>query len=343
MMDRRRFLCLLGASCGGCAAPGSPSSADWSSAALDRADLLAKGHGAKGWGAWRGGRRVAGWNTGERGPSLSLTKVLAALAATRAAGEGWLGDIETVSSTIHEWRGDPGKMRITILMLLQQTAGLEAGVAALYRNPTDKGRNAVALRMVDPPGSLFRYGPACWEVLAELLHRKLVARGETLEKFLHRAVMRSIGLSSPDWRSDRKGRFFLSTGAEMSVEDLGRLGRTVGALLRGESSAGFDPAIFARMTRPSGANPMFGGGIWRNSNARKGGAFPVEIEDVLDPPRSSSFWNSACLSRRQPADIVALIGSSGRRVFIWPSENKVVARLGRASSWKDSPFLDALA
>jgi hypothetical protein len=341
MMDRRRFLCLLGAACGGCAGSGGPS--DWTAASLDRADLVAKRHGAKGWAAWRGGRQVAAWNSGERGPSLSLTKVLAALAATRAAGEGWLADGENVASTLPEWRGDPQKMRITVLMLLQQTAGLEAGVAALYRNPSDKSRAAVGLRLVDPPGSLFRYGPASWEVLAELMHRKLVARGETLEKFLHRAVMRPIGLSSPDWRSDRKGRFFLSTGAEMTVEDLGRLGRTVGALLRGENAADFDAGIFARMTRSSAANPMFGGGIWRNVNARKAGAFPVEIEDALDPPRSPGFWAGACLSRRQPAEMVALIGSSGRRVFIWPSQDRVVARLGRAASWKDGPFLDALS
>ena len=341
MLDRRRFLCLLGAACGGCAGSAS-SSSTWNSSSLRRADSIARSHGAKGWAAWRGGSRVASWNSSARDQSLSLTKVLAALATTRAAGEGWLADGERVASTITEWQGDAGKMHITVLLLLQQTAGLEAGVAALYRNPSDKGRAAVALRLTDPPGGLFRYGPACWEVLAELLHRKLVARGETLEKFLHRAVMRPIGLSSPDWRSDRKGRFFLSTGAEMTVEDLGRLGRTVGALLRGESTAGFDAGIFARMTRTSAANPMFGGGIWRNSNARKAGAFPIEVEDALDPPRSPAFWAGACLSRRQPAEMVALIGSSGRRVFIWPSQDKVVARLGRAPSWQDGPFLDAL-
>ncbi len=304
--------------------------------------MLAKGHGAKGWAAWRGSRRVAAWNSGERGPSLSITKALAAIAATRAAGEGLLSDNEAVASTIDEWRGDRVKTQITVLMLLQQTAGLEAGVAALYRDPADKGRAAVGLRVIDPPGSLFRYGPACWEVLAEMLHRKLVGRGETLEKFLHRAVMQPIGLSSPDWRSDRKGRFFLSTGAELGVEDLGRLGRALGALLRGENVAELDAGIFARMIRPSAANPMFGGGIWRNSNACKASAFSIEVEDALDPPRPASFWSRACLSRRQSAGMVALIGSSGRRVFIWPSEDRVVARLGRASSWRDAPFLNAL-
>ena len=341
IVSRREFLCAFAAACGGCAAP-SGGGKKWTAARIGRADAIAKRYGAKGWAAWREGQRMTAWNPDARDPSLSMTKCLAALAASKAMGEGWLSDQERVAATIPEWNGDSGKMRITVSMLLQQTAGLEAGVAALYRNPYDKGRAAVALRVIDEPGTFFRYGPACWEVLAELMHRKLSQRGESLEKFLHRAVMLPVGLSSPDWRSDKKGRFFLSTGAEMSVTDLGRLGRTVGALLRGESSDGFDAGIFARMTRPSAVNPMFGGGVWRNSNARRAGAYEIEVEDSIDPPKSTAFWQRACLSRNQPAEMVALIGSSGRRVFIWPSEDKVVARLGRAASWQDGPFLGVI-
>jgi CubicO group peptidase (beta-lactamase class C family) len=282
------------------------------------------------------------WNPDAEGPALSITKALATLAASKAAGEGWLLPGEKVAATIREWSTDSRKARITVVMLLQQTAGLEAGVAALYRNPADKGRNAVALRMVDEPGRVFRYGPACWEVLAELMQRKLAARGDSLEGFLHRAVMVPLGLSSPKWRSDGRGRFYLSTGAELSVEELGKLGRAIAALLRGESSGGIDAGHFAAMARPSAVNPMFGGGLWRNVHASKSGAVEIEVEDVLDPPRGPAFWRSACLSTKHPADLVALVGSSGRRVFIWPSQDRVVARLGVAATWKDRPFLEAL-
>lgn len=310
---------------------------------MDRADLVARSTGGRGWAAWKGGQRVAAWNPGAEGPALSITKTLAALAASKAADEGWLSVQEKVAVAIPEWRGDVRKSRITVLMLLQQVAGLEAGVAALYRNPADKGRNAIALRAVDEPGRVFRYGPACWEVLAELMQRKLARRGESLESFLHRAVMSPLGLSSPKWRSDGKGRFYLSTGAELSVDELGKLGRTLAGLLRGESAGGIDAGHFAAMTRPSAVNPMFGGGLWRNVHARKSGAVEIEVEDMLDPPRSSGFWKSACLSAKHPSDLVALIGSSGRRVLIWPSQDRVVARLGVAATWKDRPFLDALA
>jgi CubicO group peptidase (beta-lactamase class C family) len=336
---RRDFLGLLGAGmAGGCAGP----AASWSSSRLEEADAIARRHGGRGWAAWQGGTRKIAWQSSYVGPVLSITKSLAALAATRAAGEGWLDDSEPVADSLSEWRGDPRRSRITVLMLLQQTAGLEAGVAALYRNPADKGRSAVSLRAIDAPGTFFRYGPACWEVLAELLQRKLAGRGDSLEGFLDRAVMRPLGLASPDWREDPRGRRYLSTGAELSVDELGRLGRTIGALLRGENAAGFEAGQFAAMTRPSAVNPLFGGGLWRNVHARKSGAREIEVEAALDPPPPTKFWRNACLSRNQPAELVALMGSSGRRVFIWPTRDRVVARLGVAGSWRDGPFLDAL-
>lgn len=343
---RRDFLRMTGAAflgVSGCTGTLGEAGRSWSASTLSRADALARRHGGKGWGAWSGGRRVAGWNDDFEGPILSITKVIAALAAAKAAGEGWLDAGERAAETLTEWRGDALKRRITVGMLLQQTAGLENGVAALYRNAADKGSAAIALRVVDMPGTFFRYGPACWEVLAELLRRKLSERGRTLEEFLTSEVMRPLGVHSPDWRSDRRGRFFLSTGAQLSVTELGTLGRAIGSLLRGRNVAGIGAEHFAAMTRSSPANPMFGGGLWKNSRAGGPGAEEIEVEDALDPPASRSFWQRACLSRKHPADLVALIGSSGRRVYIWPSEDKVVARHGTARSWVDRPFLSALA
>ena len=149
--------------------------------------------------------------------------------------------------------------------------------------------------------------------------------------------MRPIGLGRRDWRSDEKGRYYLSTGAELNVTELGRLGRTLVELLNGRDAAGIEARHYQSMIRSSSANPIFGGGLWRNRNAGRGR--PVEIEDVLDPPRDRSFWRSACLSNRQPSSMVALIGSAGQRVFIWPDEGKVVARLGFSGSWKDLPLM----
>ncbi|MEI7927717.1 MAG: serine hydrolase [Verrucomicrobiales bacterium] len=301
---------------------------------------IAAGFGGKGWGLWEGRSRIAGSNLNASGPILSITKTLAGLAVARAVSSGLLRLDERLADTFPEWKNDAAKSRITPRMLLQQTSGLEAGSSALYHRPlTDKGKVALSLRIVDAPGSQFRYGPSHWEVLAEFLQRKLGS--ESLEHFISRNVMGPIGLHSHKWRADLRGRFFLSTGAELSVEDLGKLGRTLAKLLRCERSDGFDPGIYSDVTKASAANPIFGGGLWKN--IRVGSGHAVEIEDALDPPRSSSFWSGACLSKRHPADLVALIGSSGQRVLIWPGKDQVFARLGRSTKWKDGPLLESLA
>lgn len=345
MHSRREFLRLLGltsvAATAGCSAEGSSEA--WSAATIDHLQSEASRHRAIGWAAWRGGNQLASWRDDVSSPALSITKCLAALAAARAADEGWLTASEKVSDTLHEWRNDDSNSRITLLMLLQQTSGLEAGAAVLYRNhPHDKGRAAVSLRCIDPPGTTFRYGPSHWEVLGEVMKRKLASRNQTLEGFLNRRVLRPIGLRSPKWRSDGLGTPYLSTGAEFSAKQLGKLGRTLIDLLNGRSSDGISAQHFAEMTRPSSVNPIFGGGLWRNGNAKKSSAAAIEIESALDAPLSSNVWNRACLSHSQPSDFVALIGSGGRRVYVWPSQNRCFARLGASDSWSDVRFLSGV-
>lgn len=301
---------------------------------------IAAGFGGKGWALWERGVRIAESNLFASGPILSVTKTLAGLAVTRLVSQGGMSLDERLVDIFPEWKSDAVKSRISPRMLLQQTSGLEAGSSALYHRPlSDKGRVALSLRVVDAPGSQFRYGASHWEVLAEFLQRKL--GDETLEHFIARNVMGPIGLRSPKWRSDLKGRCFLSTGAELTVEDLGKLGRTLAKLLRGERAKGFDPGVYFDVTKSSAANPIYGGGLWKN--VRVSSSRAIEIEDALDAPRVSSFWAGACLSKRHPADLVALIGSAGQRVFIWPGKDQVFVRLGRSPQWKDGPLLEVLA
>ncbi|MFD0895196.1 beta-lactamase family protein [Luteolibacter ambystomatis] len=342
MQTRREWLKLTGAglftTLAGCA---SSQAAD--APAAGGLGAVATRNGAKGWALWDGHSKVASWHTDERSGSLSITKTLAGLAVTKAVSQGKMSLDEPAYHTLTEWKGDAAKQQITPRMLLQQVSGLENGGNALYRPVVqDKGKAALSLKVVNQPGTFFRYGASHWEVLAEYLNRRL-GGGNALEKHLSRNVLNSIGLESPEWRSDLKGRFYLSTGTKFTVEDLGRLGRTLAKLLRGENADGFDAGVFANVTRPSNANPMFGGGLWRNVQVRRGGAHGIEVEDSIEPAPAGGFWPGACLSTRNPADLVGLIGSSGQRVFIWPSRNRVFARLGGSRTWKDRPLLETLA
>ncbi|MES2921905.1 MAG: serine hydrolase domain-containing protein [Verrucomicrobiota bacterium] len=299
--------------------------------------------GGDGYGIWQEGRWLGGRNLDLRLPSLSITKTLAALAVVRAADEGWIQPDRPLVDIIPEWQMDPGKSRITVRMLVNQTAGFSAGVAALYRGRiADKGRIAIALPLVDAPGAQFRYGPASDEILAEVLRRYLRQRGSTTELFL-REIMGGIGISSPDWRKDEGGRFYLSTGAQFSVRDLGRLGQVVATLADGRDAAGLEGDVFRDLASPRTANPMVASGIWWNRNAAKSAAFSIEPERNIDAVRPPSFWQLACLGSDLDPGWLAMVGSGGKRVYVLPSEDLVIARLGRSSGWNDGAFLRAVS
>jgi CubicO group peptidase (beta-lactamase class C family) len=299
--------------------------------------------GSDGFGVWQGGRLVDGRSLGQRMPSLSITKTIAALAVVRAMSERWLDPDAPLTGEFPEWRNHPAKRRITVRMLVNQSAGFTSGAAELYRRTlADKGRAAVALPLIDPPGEQFRYGPACWEVLAEWLRRRLVIRGGTFEQFMARHL-RKLRITGLNWRSDAGGRIFLSTGAELSVDDLGTLGRTVARLARGNDIAGLDAAAFANLASPRSANPMHGAGMWWNRQARTRDAHPVEPERTLDGPRPPAFWRHACLSPKADPAWLALLGSSGKRVYVLPAADLVVARFGRSHNWSDQEFLRLLS
>lgn len=299
--------------------------------------------GGVSYGVWKGGRWIGGREPDKRLPSLSITKALAALAVVRAAGEGWIELDRPLVGTIPEWRSDAQKSRITVRMLVNQTAGFSSGVAELYRGRIqNKGRAAISLPLVDPPGACFRYGPASDEILAEVLRRKLRERGSTTEIFLHE-VMGRIGISSKDWRKDLEGNYYLSTGAQFSVRDLGRLGQLVAKLAKGNNGAGLKSDVFRDLASPRAANPMVAAGLWWNRNASKPGAFSLEPERNLDAVRAPSSWQLACLGNDIDPGWLAMVGSGGKRVYVLPSLDLVVARLDRATQWNDAAFLRAVS
>ncbi|MEO5917735.1 MAG: serine hydrolase [Luteolibacter sp.] len=297
--------------------------------------------GGDGYGIWQRGHFIAGRNLGGRMPSFSITKSLAALAVVEAAGQGWINLDRSLIDILPEWRSDAGKRRITVRMLVNQTAGFPSGVEALYRGSIpDKGRVARSLPLVNPPGEQFRYGPASSEILAEVLRRVLRERGSTTESFL-REIMGRIGISSPNWRKDGMGKFYLSTGAEFSVQDLGRLGQVVAKLANGSNAVDLNGGVFRDLASPHAANPMVAAGFWWNRNAAKTGAFAIEPELHLDAVSPPSFWQHACLATSVDPGWLAMVGSGGKRVYVLPSRDWVIVRLGRSASWDDAAFLRA--
>ncbi len=242
----------------------------------------------------------------ERGPALvqtpriySITKSLFSIGAFRDARKGGISLERPVS------RGPARGVKLAELM-----------------NPPRRSRG-------------FVYGAAHWEVLGEEIS---LASGTTLESWIMKHVPGAHAGILARWRRDGKGRMFLSTGARMSARELLPAGREVLAGL-GRGFGRWPAAVRGLLSTGTPQNGMYALGFWLNRSAGTAKAREIVVEDSLDPPPNAGFWRDGCLSRHAPADLLAMIGSGGQRVYVVPSRQLVVIRLASGGSFSDAEFL----
>lgn len=266
---------------------------------------------------------------------FSITKSLAALGTLQTVGRGALRLDDKVSETLTSWKSDPRKRLITVRQLLSQTSGLATGFEELYgRGVRDKTEAVLKLPSVAVPGKTFAYGPAHYEALAALAARKSPPAASWLHVPLTR--VRPSGL-----RRDGAGQPYFSAGARLSASQLLAMGQVV----RRQGWVAIFPVLPSGLIREattgSAANPMYGLGFWLNQNAREPSAVERDVEEAIGAALSPSQWASSCLSRQAPADLIAMVGSRGQRVYIVPSRNEIIVRLGSRPGFRDPEFLRA--
>jgi CubicO group peptidase (beta-lactamase class C family) len=272
---------------------------------------------------------------------MSITKNLAALAIFAARADGLLSLDEPVSRTLPDWEGRRGK--VTIRELLNQTSGLATGYEAIYRRGVrDKNKIAAGLSLSTEPGAQFRYAPGNYELLEEILRRKLARRGTTPLAYLTTRILDPVGVRPADWRRDRKGEPFFSAGARLTAPDLAKVGEFIRTRGRVWIVPVLPPGIFQEAFTGSRANSMYGLSFWLNANARRPGASPLSIEGTLGQVRSPEQWRSSSISSVAPPDLVTMAGSGGQRCYIVPSRKLVIVRFGIGSGFSDAEFLRRL-
>lgn len=251
-------------------------------------------------------------------------------AALAAQADGLLDLDERASATLPEWAGDARKTAVTLRQLLNFSSGLEATFALHGDGFAD--RDAVALRapLVGATGGSFIYGPAALQVFHEVLKRKLAPRGETPTHFIERRVLHPLGLGKQRYLADRAGNSLLAAGFAMSAGQWARMGKFI-------LSGGMDGAFHG-----SSANPMFSQGFWNNRLAGSPGAREVDPEELLELKWPLQQWSRTCLCHSAPGDLVASIGSGGQRLYVIPSLDLIVVRLGFMTKFSDGVFLRAL-
>ena len=268
----------------------------------------------------------------------SGTKGFWTVAALAAQEDGLLDLDERIGATLPEWASDPLKSRMTARHLLNMTAGIEPAFALHHDGWANRDRHSLNARVIAPPGASFIYGPASMQVFHALLARKLAARGrDTPARYLERRVLGPLGLGKQRYLADRAGHPLLATGFTMTAAQWARMGRLILAGGAPVLDNGMDEAF-----RGSHANPMFALGFWNNRLAGVPGAREVDPEDLLELKWQQQQWRNRCLCHSAPNDLVAAIGSGGQRLYVVPSRELIVVRLGGPSKFSDQTFLRAL-
>jgi len=264
-------------------------------------------------------------------PVFSITKSLTALACLS------LRDLPPDAAITRE----AGSPALTLRHLLSQTSGISPGYEKLYKkNIADVRKIAASLPEEYPPGERFFYGPSHYELIGRLLDNGSDAVTDNartaLTSFLNR-----LGIQPAGWRTDRRGKIFLSAGVLLTPEDLLKLGKFI--LDRGRIF-GFWPVLtkerFDLAFVGSPANPSYGLGFWLNHSA--GHATSRDVEEAIRAGLTREEWGRTSLSNSAPEDLVCMAGSGGQRVYVIPSLRTVIVRLGHPSGFKDPEFLDAL-
>jgi len=264
--------------------------------------------------------------------------LLTSLAVLAAVDDGALALDERAAATITEWQNDSLKAEITIRHLLQMTSGLDAG----RRSGDLTVGDALAAPMAHAPGEGFRFGPASVQVLGDILRRT------TDDGYLARTLRlleipggRWLAVSASAEANAARGaaltpRWF--DGAHLTPREWGRLGHLLLQNGRWDGEVLIDD--LSPLTQPSVAQPAYGMGVWRNAPMDSvGTAIFDQLPESLMLPRTGERF----IYDGAPASLYMAAGRYNQRLYVMPSRQMVVVRLGRANlTWSDAAFLARL-
>jgi CubicO group peptidase (beta-lactamase class C family) len=260
--------------------------------------------------------------------SMSMAKTVVGLLVGIAIAEGQIGSVdEPACKYLPEWAGD-GRRRITVRHLLQMASGLAdaehnddplSPIGTMYLG-TDSLAVVAGTPLACEPGSRFEYNSINTQALSVVLER---ATGRRYADYLSEKLWQPLGASDAAVWLDRPGgeaKTFCCLFA--TARDWAR----VGLLILHEGRAGgrqVVPADWVRqMLTPSSQEPDYGYHIWLG---RQG----VRRED-----RDEEFLAD---------DIVYLDGKMKQRVYVVPSRDLVIVRVGeQARGWDDAYLPNAV-
>ena len=268
----------------------------------------------------------------------SGTKFFWCMAACVAESKGLLRLDEPVAHTLPEWSASKTKSSITLRQLLNFTSGLPPMEELHEDYVSNRGLLSIKAEPVASPGTRFIYGPASMQVFHEVLKRKLAAKGQSPVQYLERNVLRPLGLGPQRYVPDKSGTPLLDAGFMLTADQWLKIGQLI---LRSGKPVISSSALQECITGTN-ASPAFGLGLWNNRLASASSSQELTITKLLLKKWPSQGWRGGCLCKAAPADLIACIGSHGQRIYVVPSLDLIVLRMGVRGDFSDTRFLRLL-
>jgi CubicO group peptidase (beta-lactamase class C family) len=278
---------------------------------------------------WQGGKiRYEHYGEGvdaeTRYETFSMHKSVLGLVYGAALRDGIIRSLDdTAGRYLSEWRDDP-RGRITLRQLLTMESGLAMG------GVDAKAEVALALPTDLPPGVGFQYNNANSEVAGVILDRALrkAGRGD-YAAYLSQVLLRPLGAGDAHLWLDHEGgepRFFAF--CQMRARDWLRIGVMIDRKGRFDGVQVLPAAWISAMSTPSALNPNYGIQLWIGSPWSRWRLYgPKTVVKV---------------SHEQPylaPDLVFFDGFGGERVYVVPSLDLVIVRIGEASLQFDDSII----
>jgi len=270
---------------------------------------------------WRGGkiryeRYGDNVSADTRYETFSMHKSVLGLAYGAALRDGIIHSLDDKAGDyLTEWANDP-RGQITLRQLLTMSSGLsQSGIDA-------KAELALASKIDVPPGSRFEYNNANSELAGVILDRALKKAGRgDYAAYLSRVLFKPLGMGDAHLWLDHEGgepRFFAYL--EMRARDWLRVGVMIDRKGSFDGAQVLPASWIQTVTTPSVLNPNYGIQTWIglpwNRYRAYGPRSPVKMSNI-EPYLAK--------------DMVLFDGFGGERVYIAPSLDLVIVRIGEPS------------
>lgn len=212
---------------------------------------------------------------------------------------------------LENWQGNDPRNEITMGHLLHMASGLafleeyantNSNVVQMLFNTKDMAEYAANLPLIYKPGEKSVYSSGTANIVAKIIRNTLVREGQNPHAFPRHALFDKIGMMSAIFEVDPSGTFIGSSYVYATPRDYARFGQLYlqNGIWEGEQIL---PENWVTYTR----NPAVG-------RQDYGSTWSLNLDGETLPGL--------------PKDVMFLGGNDGQYIFVIPSKNAVIVRLG---------------